>query len=76
MISSILLAALTVISTLYIPILIGDAKDFIIDAGKVDFEGLRPILTKMALVILVTAAAQWIMNVFNNKMTYNIVRDV
>lgn len=76
LISSILLAALTVISTLYIPILIGDAIDFIIDAGKVDFEGLRPILTKMALVILVTAAAQWIMNVFNNKMTYNIVRDV
>ncbi|MCF2642135.1 ABC transporter ATP-binding protein [Roseburia hominis] len=76
LILSVFLAALTVISTLYIPILIGDAIDFIIDAGKVDFKGLMPRLVEMVIVILITAIAQWIMNVCNNKMTYRIVRDV
>ena len=76
LILSVFLAALTVISTLYIPILIGDAIDFIIDAGKVDFKGLMPRLMEMVIVILITAIAQWIMNVCNNKMTYRIVRDV
>lgn len=76
LICSILLAAVTVISTLYIPILTGDAVDHIIAKGRVDFTGLLPILERMIVVIAVTAAAQWIMNVLNNKMTYNIVRDV
>ena len=74
LILSVFLAALTVISTLYIPILIGDAIDFIIDAGKVDFKGLMPRLMEMVIVIFITAIAQWIMNVCNNKMTYRIVR--
>lgn len=76
LICSVLLAAATVISTLYIPILTGDAVDYIIAEGKVDFAGLMPILEKMLMVIAVTAAAQWVMNYFNNKITYNIVRDV
>lgn len=76
LICSILLAAVTVISTLYIPILTGDAIDHIIAKGKVDFAGLMPILEKMLIVIAVTAVAQWVMNDLNNRMTYNIVRDV
>ena len=76
LICSILLAAVTVISTLYIPILTGDAIDHIIAKGKVDFAGLMPILEKMLVVIAVTAVAQWVMNDLNNRMTYNIVRDV
>ena len=76
LILSVFLAALTVISTLYIPILIGDAIDFIIDAGKVDFKGLMPRLMEMVIVIFITAIAQWIMNVCNNKMTYRIVQDI
>lgn len=76
LVASILLAAVTVVLTLYIPILTGDAIDFIVDAGKVDFAMLLPILKKMVVVILLTALAQWIMNLCNNKMTYNIVRDI
>lgn len=76
LICSILLAAVTVISTLYIPVLTGDAVDHIIAERKVDFAGLMPILERMSAVIAVTAAAQWVMNALNNKMTYNIVRDV
>ncbi len=76
LICSILLAAVTVISTLYIPVLTGDAVDHIIAERKVDFAGLMPILERMSVVIAVTAAAQWVMNDLNNKMTYNIVRDV
>lgn len=74
--ASIVLAAVTVVLTLYIPILTGDAIDFIVDAGKVDFAMLLPILKTMVVVIGITALAQWMMNLCNNKMTYNIVRDI
>lgn len=73
---SIALAALTVILTLYLPILTGDAIDHIVKAGHVEFDRILPILQKMAVVILFTAAAQWIMNICNNKMTYRIVQDI
>lgn len=73
---SILMAALTVALTLYLPILTGDAIDLIIDKGLVDFPGIMVILEKMAAAIGVTAAAQWLMNVCNNKMTYGIVQDI
>ena len=73
---SILMAALTVALTLYLPILTGDAIDLIIGKGLVDFQGIMVILEKMAIAIGVTAAAQWLMNVCNNKMTYGIVRDI
>lgn len=73
---SILMAAVTVALTLYVPILTGDAIDLIIDKGLVDFQGIMDILSKMAAAIGVTAAAQWLMNVCNNKMTYGIVRDI
>lgn len=73
---SIVMAALTVTLTLYLPILTGEVIDLIIDKGMVDFEGVFMILRRMAVVIAVTAAAQWIMNVCNNKMTYRIVQDI
>ena len=73
---SIVLAAVTVALTLYLPILTGQAVDFIINKGLVDFAGILAILKKMAVSILLTAICQWIMNACNNKITYNVVRDV
>lgn len=73
---SIILAAATVALTLYLPVLTGQAVDRIIDKGLVDFEGIITILKKMTVIILLTAVAQWIMNACNNKMTYNIIRDI
>lgn len=73
---SVVLAAITVASTLYLPLLIGEAVDFIVRKGNVDFAGVFSVLKKMGVVIGVTALAQWIMNVCNNKMTYQIVRDI
>ena len=76
LILSILLAVITVVLTLYIPILIGDAVDEIVGAGHVDFAAIFVILKRMAVVILATAAAQWVMNLCNNKMTYGVVQDI
>ena len=73
---SLLLAAVTVALTLYLPKLTGFAVDRIIEQGRVDFTGILQILKLMAATILITAAAQWIMNICNNKMTYEIVRDI
>lgn len=73
---SIVLAAVTVALTLYLPILTGQAVDFIVSKGQVDFAGIFAILKKMAIIILLTAICQWIMNACNNKITYNVVRDV
>ena len=76
LILSILLAALSVISALYIPILTGHAVDLIIAKGQVDFAGIFVILKQIGIIIALTALAQWAMNICNNKMTYNIIRDV
>ena len=73
---SIVLAAVTVALTLYIPILTGRAVDLIITKGQVDFAGILVILKRMAVVIILTAAAQWVMNACNNKITYNVIRDI
>ena len=73
---SVVMAAVTVTLTLYLPILTGNVIDLIIDRGRVDFTGVFAVLKKMAVVIAVTAAAQWIMNICNNKMTYCIVQDI
>lgn len=74
--SSVILAAVTVALTLYLPILIGKAVDLIIARGQVDFEGIFVILKEMSVIILLTAAAQWIMNVCNNKITYHVIQDI
>ena len=73
---SIVLAAVTVALTLYLPVLTGRAVDLIIEKGVVDFAGILAILKKMAVIILLTAVAQWIMNACNNKITYHIIRDI
>ncbi len=73
---SVLLAAVTVVLTLYVPILTGDAIDHIVDRGRVDFDGLRPVLIRIVACVLITALAQWLMNVCNNRITYHVVRDI
>lgn len=73
---SIVLAAISVILTLYIPILTGQAVDCILGPGAVDFDGILDILKKMAVIIVLTALVQWVMNACNNKIAYQVVRDV
>lgn len=73
---SIILAVVTVALTLYIPVLVGNAIDCIIDAGRVDFVAILPILAKISIAALLTALAQWIMNMCNNKITYHVSRDI
>ncbi len=73
---SIVLAAVSVILALYIPILTGQAVDCIIGPGAVDFDGILDILKKMAVIIVLTAVVQWVMNTCNNKIAYQVVRDV
>ena len=76
LVCSLVLAAVTVALTLYVPILVGDAIDQIIGPGDVDFAEIRAILWKIGIAVLITMAAQWIMNVCNNKITYCVVRDI
>lgn len=73
---SILLSTVTVVCSLYLPLLTGDALDLIIKKGQVDFASIFEILKKMGVMVVLTAFAQWIMNVCNNKITYNVIRDV
>ena len=73
---SILLAACIVVSTLYIPILIGNTIDYIIGQGAVDFGAVWEKLQLMIILIVATAVMQWLQNVCNNKITYNVIRDV
>lgn len=74
--ASILMAALTVALTLYVPVLIGQAVDQILGPGQVDYEALTRILTKIGIIVLITAAAQWLMNHINNVITYRVVKDI
>ena len=76
LIFSILLATVSVALTLYIPKLTGHAVDFIVSRGNVDFPGVLRVMVQIGICTLVTALAQWLMNVCNNKMTYQIVRDI
>lgn len=73
---SLIFALISVILTLYLPILTGDAVDLIVDKGLVDFQGILKILIKMGVVIVLTALAQWLMNTCNNRITYSVVRDI
>ncbi len=73
---SLFFALITVVTTLYAPIVTGDAIDLIIDKGQVDFIGLKPLLIKFGIVILITALSQWLMSLCNNKITYQVVRDI
>lgn len=73
---SLVLAALTVALTLYIPILTGDAVDLIVDKGLVDMVGIFAIMKKIAIVMVITAVGQWVMNTCNNYITYHVVKDI
>jgi ATP-binding cassette subfamily B protein len=73
---TIVLALVFVVVSLYIPILVGDAVDVIIDKGNVDFDLLIPVLVKIVIVVLLGGISQWIMSIINNYITYNTVRDI
>ena len=73
---TILLALVFVVVSLYIPILVGDAVDVIVDKGNVNFELLIPILVKIAIIVLLGGVSQWVMSIINNYITYNTVRDI
>ena len=73
---SLALATVYVVMTLYIPILVGDAIDCIVDAGWVDFAGMGAYLRGVLLCAATAAAAQWAMSEINNRMTYHITRDI
>lgn len=76
LILSLIFAAVSVALTLYAPILTGDAVDLVIGNGQVDFAGVFYILKKLAIVIVLTSLAQWLMNLCNNTITYQVVKDV
>ena len=76
LILSILMAAVTVASSLYVPILIGNAIDYIIGPQNVEFKAITAILSEVGIVIAITALSQWIMNICNNKITYHVTRDI
>ncbi len=76
LILSVIIAAASVAGTLYIPIIIGEAIDFIIEAGRVDFDAILPLLIRAGVVAAATALCQWLMSVINNKVTFQVVRDI
>ncbi len=73
---SILLAAVTVAASLYIPILTGDAVDLIVGPGNVGFAGIVKILVRIGVIIGIAALSQWVMSLINNRITYRVVRDI
>lgn len=73
---SLCFAVITVIASLYTPVLIGDAVDEIVAPGDVHFDVIRPILVKMLVVVAIMAAAHWFMNLMNNRIAFQVVRDL
>ena len=73
---SVLLASVSVALTLYIPKLTGNAVDYIVAKENVNFPGVFQVMLQIGACTLITALAQWLMNVCNNKMTYQVVRDI
>lgn len=76
LILSIIMATITVASSLYVPILVGNAIDYIIGPSNVNFRLIAQILVEIGVVIGITALSQWIMNICNNKITYHVTRDI
>ena len=73
---SIALSAVTVALTLYVPVLIGRVVDQIIGPGRVLFQQVASLLVRIGIIVLITAAVQWIVNTINNRITYHVVRDI
>ncbi len=69
-------SAASAVLTLRVPVFIGDAIDLIVSKGKVDFAGIGAILLKIGVIVSITAILQWLMNIFNNRITFNMVRDI
>ena len=76
LILSIIMATITVASSLYVPILVGNAIDYIVEPSNVNFRLIAQILAEIGVVIGITALSQWIMNICNNKITYHVTRDI
>ena len=76
MLLSVILATLTVAGTLYIPIIIGKAIDLIVSAGNVDFPAIFILLLHTGVVAGITALLQWLMGAINNRVTFDVVRDI
>ena len=74
--ASLLLAALTVAATLYIPILTGYAVDLLLGPGRVDMQGIFAIIKKIIIIMILTGIAQWVMNTCNNYITYHVIQDI
>ena len=73
---SLLLAAGTVVLTLYVPILIGRAIDLIVGKGRVDFSGIMRLLVRIGIVAAITSLLQWLGNRINNRVTFQVIRDI
>lgn len=73
---SLVFAVVSVVLTLYAPVLIGEGVDLIVGPGRVDFAALAPLSIRLALVVACTSLTQWLMNLCNNRMTYYVVRDI
>lgn len=76
LILSLVFAIISVLLTLYVPIVIGDSIDFIVEKGNVNFSGIKVTLIRLLLVVIITAIAQWFMNLCNNRMTFYVVKDI
>ena len=76
LIASLILATIYVVMTLYIPILVGNAIDCIVDAGRVDFAAMAVSLRGVVICAAVAALSQWLMSELNNRMTYQVTRDI
>jgi ATP-binding cassette subfamily B protein len=76
MVLSLIFAVITVATTLYAPILVGDGVDMILGKGLVDFDGLAKILVKICITVCITGISQWLMSLCTNKITFSVVRDL
>ena len=76
LILSVALATASVALTLYVPILVGDAIDYIVDRGQVDFDAIFRLIVQISIAVLLTALFQWSMNTINNRITFQVVRDI
>lgn len=75
-VAALLLATVYVVMTLYIPILVGNAIDCIVDTGKVDFQTMRGFLWSVGICTVVAALSKWVMSLINNRLTYRVTRDI
>lgn len=73
---TLVLAVVTVVTTLLAPVISGKAVDHIIGPGQVDFGGVGKLAIAMAGTVACTAVSQWLMNVVNNRITFHVVRDM